>query len=175
MDWYQTVFELIDMRSFSNLWYWIGLAVMWSTVSHWVLGVPFDMVQRARRQGGEAAEDLEAMVRICLSRMRYIERVAGLWVLGVGSALLATLFTLGFWYDVEVAQAIFLLGFPLAIVSMMSVAAARRIQRAGAQGDLLYRMMARHRFWTQVVGMISIFVTAVWGMYQNLSLGALGA
>lgn len=174
MDWYQTVFELIDMRSFSNLWYWIGLAVMWSTVSHWVLGVPFDMVQRAKRQGGEAAEDLEAMVRICLNRMRYIERVAGLWVLGLGSAVLTTLFSLGFLYDVEVAQAIFLLGFPLAIVSIMSLATARRIQRNDARGELLYRMISRHRFWTQVIGMISIFVTAVWGMGQNLAIGPLG-
>ena len=174
MDWYLTVFELIDMRSFSNLWYWIGLAVMWSTVSHWVLGVPFDMVQRAKRQGGEAAEDLEAMVRICLNRMRYIERVAGLWVLGLGSAVLTTLFSLGFLYDVEVAQAIFLLGFPLAIVSIMSLATARRIQRNDAQGELLYRMISRHRFWTQVIGMISIFVTAVWGMGQNMAIGPLG-
>ncbi|MEC7670546.1 MAG: component of SufBCD complex, partial [Pseudomonadota bacterium] len=27
MDWHQTVYELIDFRSFSNLWFWIGLAV----------------------------------------------------------------------------------------------------------------------------------------------------
>ena len=47
LDWYQSIFELIDMRSFSNLWYWIALAVMWSTASHWVLGVPWDMVIRA--------------------------------------------------------------------------------------------------------------------------------
>ena len=37
MAWYQTVLELIDMRSFSSLWYWIGLAVLWSSASHWVL------------------------------------------------------------------------------------------------------------------------------------------
>ena len=63
MDWYQTLFEMIDMRSFSNLWFWIALAVMWSTASHWVLGVPFDMVLRARRHGEEAQADLEDMVR----------------------------------------------------------------------------------------------------------------
>lgn len=174
MDWYLTVFELIDMRSFSNLWYWIGLAVMWSTVSHWVLGVPFDMVQRAKRQGGEAAADLEAMVRICLNRMQYIERVAGLWVLGFGSALLTMLFALGFFYGVEIAQAIFLLGFPLAIVSLMSLGAARRIQRDQAAGETLYRIITRHRFWIQVVGMISIFITALWGMMQNMAIGPLG-
>ena len=27
----------------------------------------------------------------------------------------------------------------------------------------------RHRLITQVIGMISIFITALWGMYQNLS------
>ncbi len=55
------------MRSFSNLWYWIALAVTWSTASHWVLGVPFDMVLRARRHGGDAERDLEDMVRVNVS------------------------------------------------------------------------------------------------------------
>ena len=68
LDWYQTLFEMIDMRSFSNLWFWIALAVMWSTASHWVLGVPFDMVLRARRHGGEAQADLEDIVRINVVR-----------------------------------------------------------------------------------------------------------
>jgi hypothetical protein len=54
LGWYSNVFEVIDMRSFSSLWYWIALAVMWSSASHYVLGVPFDLVQRARRRGGQA-------------------------------------------------------------------------------------------------------------------------
>jgi hypothetical protein len=72
VDFYSAVFELIDMRSFSNLWYWIALAVLWSTASHWVLGVPYDMIQRAARQGGEAEQDLEDMVRINCNRLLYI-------------------------------------------------------------------------------------------------------
>ncbi|MEM9756043.1 MAG: component of SufBCD complex, partial [Pseudomonadota bacterium] len=32
--------DVIDLRSFSNLWYWIVLAVFWSSASHWGLGVP---------------------------------------------------------------------------------------------------------------------------------------
>lgn len=84
MDWYQTLFEMIDMRSFSNLWFWIALAVMWSTASHWVLGVPFDMVLRARRYGGEAQADLEDIVRINVNRLLYISQVSGLWLLGLG-------------------------------------------------------------------------------------------
>ena len=52
MDFTQTLLDVIDFRSFSNLWFWIVLAVAWSTASHWVLGIPFDMVMRARRHGG---------------------------------------------------------------------------------------------------------------------------
>ena len=29
MDLADTIFEVIDMRSFSNLWFWIALAVVW--------------------------------------------------------------------------------------------------------------------------------------------------
>lgn len=76
------IFELIDMRSFSNLWYWIILAVAWSSASHWVLGVPYDMVHRARRMGGQAQEDLEAMVRINCNRILYIGNLSGLWLIG---------------------------------------------------------------------------------------------
>ena len=63
MDWYNVIFELIDMRSFSNLWYWIVLAVLWSTASHWVLSVPFDMISRAKRQGGAAQERYRVRLR----------------------------------------------------------------------------------------------------------------
>ena len=76
MDWYETVFELIDMRSFSNLWFWIALAAVWSTTSHWVLGVPFDMVARAERQGGQSETDLETLVHINVNRLLYIARVS---------------------------------------------------------------------------------------------------
>ncbi len=69
MNIWQTVFEVIDMRSFSNLWYWIALAVLWSTASHFVLGVPFDLAQKAQKLGGERMQDLEDLVRINVNRL----------------------------------------------------------------------------------------------------------
>jgi hypothetical protein len=81
LDFYTTVFEVIDMRSFSNLWYWIALAVLWSTTSHWVLGVPYDLVQRARREGGETEEDVLSMLRGSCNRLAHIGEVLGFWVL----------------------------------------------------------------------------------------------
>lgn len=174
MDWYQTLFELIDMRSFSNLWFWIVLAVVWSSASHWVLGVPFDLVLRARRHGGQAEADLEDLVRINVNRLLYIGQVSGLWVLGFVCFFLTMLVLLGFLYAVEFAQAVFLLAFPLSIVGALSLSTAKLIRAEEAHGERLRKRLARHRIYTQIVGMISIFVTALWGMYQNVALGPLG-
>jgi putative effector of murein hydrolase LrgA (UPF0299 family) len=173
LDFYNSIFELIDMRSFSNLWFWIALAVMWSTASHWVLGVPYDMVLRAKRQGGQSEQDLEDLVRINSNRMLFIARVSGLWLLGFGCFLLTALFILGFVYDVEIAQALFLLGMPMSIVGLLSLSTARLINEEQATGEALRRRLARHRFFVQLTGVVSIFVTALWGMYQNFSIGVL--
>ncbi|RYH10450.1 component of SufBCD complex [Tropicimonas sp. IMCC6043] len=159
------------MRSFSNLWYWIALAVVWSSSSHWVLGVPFDMVTRARRHGGEAEMDLHDIVRVNVNRILFITDFTGIWIIGFGSFGLTALVLLGFVYEVEFAQAVFLLAAPMSLVFWLSVRTAHGIREA--DGADLYRRLHRHRFITQVIGMISIFITAFWGMWQNMSHGVL--
>lgn len=171
VTWYETVFELIDMRSFSNLWFWIALAVLWSTASHWVLGVPFDMVIRARRQGGQTAQDLDTLAGINVRRLLYIGRVSGLWLVAFGTAILTSLALLGFWYRIEFAQALLCLMLPMALVGGLSLRTARRIEAEAAQGPLLWKRLTRHRIAVQAVGMLSILVTAMWGMWQNMQLG----
>lgn len=174
MDWYTSILELIDLRSFSNLWYWIALAVVWSSASHWVLGVPFDMVQRARRAGGQSETDLADITRVNVNRMLYIGRVSGLWILGFVCFALSALATLGFWYAVEFAQAVFLLGFPMSLVGLLNLSTARLIESEGSSGELLHKRLSRLRIYTQMIGMVAIFVTSLWGMYQNLAIGVLG-
>lgn len=174
LDWYSAVFELIDMRSFSNLWYWIALAAVWSQTSRYVLGVPYDMIQRAGRHGGEAEVDLEDMVRINCNRLLYVAGVSGLWIVGFGAMLITGLAMLGFYYDVEFAQAVFLLGAPMMIVGALSINSARVIRDNALSGKPLRSYMHRHRVKTQFIGMIALFITALWGMYQNMTYGALG-
>lgn len=174
MDIYQTIFEVIDMRSFSNLWFWIALAVVWSTTSHWVLGVPFDMVARARKQGGQAEIDLEDIVRVNVNRMLYIGNVSGLWLLGVTCFIITSMAILAFIYDVEFAQAVFLIALPMTFVGALSLSTSRLIAEEQPTGEALRARLTRHRLWTQVIGMASIFFTAMYGMYQNLALGPLG-
>jgi len=172
VNWYETVFEVIDMRSFSNLWYWIGLAVLWSSVSHWVLGVPYDSLLRAKRGKPEGAmQDLETLVNLNVKRILYIAEVSGVWIALFGSAFLSALAIVAFYYRIEFATAVFLLVFPMFIVGFLSARTARLIRDREDKGETLIRRMIRHRFSTQFVGMISIFVTAMYGMYTNLYVG----
>ncbi|MFP7570508.1 component of SufBCD complex [Marivita sp. S2033] len=174
MDWYTTVFEMIDMRSFSNLWFWIALAVVWSSASHWVLGVPYDMIARAQRRGGQAAEDLLELLRINTGRILYIADEAGIWIVAGGTFFLTGFFTLGWFYGIEIAQALFLLGFPMSIVGLLSFRAAHALHTRDHDLAAVYKRLAWHRLFVRIIGMISIFVTAMWGMYQNLNIGVLG-
>ena len=174
MNLYQVLFELIDMRSFSNLWYWIMLAVMWSSASHWVLGVPFDLISRARRQGGTLQDDLETLVRINTNRMLDIAQTSGVWLVAFLGFLLTALLVLAVHYKIELAQAVLFLLVPMIIVSMLSLRTSRLIKAADYNGDALHRRLVRHRITTQAIGMVSIFVTSMFGMYSNLYVGMLG-
>lgn len=170
MDWSKAILQVIDLRSFSSIWYWVLVAILWSTVTNWVLGVPSDMIHRARTKGGQAEVDLTDLVRINVNRQLNVAAMAGLWLMGIMCFWLTGLAALGFYYDVELAQAIFLLVFPLSIVGGMSLSTGRLIAATNPQGDDLYRILFRQRLWIQIVGMIAIFITALYGMFQNLAV-----
>ncbi|CUJ88023.1 hypothetical protein RUE5091_00636 [Ruegeria denitrificans] len=174
MDLFSTLFEIIDMRSFSNLWYWIGLAVLWSSASHWAMGVPYDLLVRARRVGGQAERDFLDIVRINGNRILYIVDVSGLAILGLSCFIFTGLAMLGFFYGVEFAQAVFLLLFPVCIVMLINVRAARKLRAGDGTLEFTGKILNRCRIYTQIIGMVSILITSLWGMYQNFSIGVLG-
>jgi len=174
LDWYASIFELIDMRSFSNLWFWIVLAVAWSSASHWVMGVPYDLVVRARRNGGQTEKDLLDIVRINTNRAFGIVEMSGTVLLALGCFIFTGLAILGFFYGVEFAQAVFLLLFPMTIVTAINLFHARRLRQEELTLERVAKTLTRCRLYTQIIGMISILVTSLWGMYQNVSIGVLG-
>ncbi|CUH41711.1 hypothetical protein [Ruegeria atlantica] len=174
MDLHSSIFELIDMRSFSNLWYWIVLAVLWSSASHWAMGVPYDLLVRARRVGGQSEQDLLDIVRINRNRMLYIVDMSGLVILALSCFFFTGLAMLGFYYGVEFAQALFLLLFPVSLVTLINIRAARKLQRIEPVLESVSKILVRCRIYTQIIGMISIVITSLWGMYQNVSIGVLG-
>lgn len=175
MEWYESVFEVIDLRSFSNLWYWIGLAVLWSSVSHWVLGIPHDAILRARRNSPETAmRDLHDLTRVNVNRILYIVDVSGAWLALIGSTMITALGITAFGYGIEFAQAVFFMAVPMVALGALSARTARIIKREGLQGDDLIRQLTRHRFAIQLLGVVSIFLTAMYGMWVNLYTGPYG-
>ena len=55
-------------------------------------------------------------------------------------------------------------------MGLLSVRSARLIRQGEGEGEALWRRLRIHRMLTQLIGMVSIFVTALWGMYMNLTV-----
>lgn len=174
MAFLDNIFELIDMRSFSSVWFWIVLALVWSSASQTVMGAPYDLIVRARRKGGEAAVDLNTIVNIFVRRRLTVVRRAGHWVLGFQAMVLTAIFIMAFVHAIEFAQAVFLLLLPLALTQFLSVRLAFRIEHDHMRDERLQRALLRHRLWVQFIGLIAIFVTAVWGMLHVTTVSVLG-
>ncbi|MEM9395373.1 MAG: component of SufBCD complex [Pseudomonadota bacterium] len=166
--------EIIDMRSFSSMWFWITLAVFWSAMSHYAVGVPYEMVQRAFRRDDESMwRDVETLARINSERLLVIGSTAGVFVAAAAGFLLTTLFVLGFFYSVEFCQAAFFIAFPFTLVGVLSQRTARLILEIQPKGPDLGRGLRRHRVYVQIIGLVSIVVTAFWGVFHVLSTGVL--
>jgi hypothetical protein len=168
----QTALEVIDLRSFSDLWFWIALAVFWSMASHRVIGVPFDVVRRAAKGHEQSLHDMHALANIQARRLRLIAEDTGVVSTAIGFFALTMVALLGFAYRVEFAQAILLLLVPLMIVTWMSLRTAMRVD--GLDPYDLGNLLAAHRRRVQLVGIVSIFVTSMWGMWVNLNQSVLG-
>jgi archaellum biogenesis protein FlaJ (TadC family) len=88
---------------------------------------------------------------------------------------LTILALLAFVYQVEFAQAVLFMAAPMTIVGLITLRTARIIEAEDSRGADLIRRISRCRMAVQGVGMVSILATSLYGMYQNLTLGALGA
>ncbi|MDD7970181.1 component of SufBCD complex [Roseinatronobacter alkalisoli] len=167
------ILSLIDMRSFSSVWFWIVVALFWSTVTHNVLGVSYDMIVQARKKGGQTLEDVQVLVEIHVRRMLSMVRNVGHWMLGFVTATMSLIFVLAFGYGLELAQALFLLLLPLTIIRLMALRLAFRVERERLAADRLLRALLRHRLWVQLLGVVIIFLTAIWGMLRVMSASVL--
>ena len=161
------------MRSFSSVWFWIVLALYWSAASQFVLGASFDLIMRARKDAGQNMDDLQTLVAIQVRRKLTLMRRAGHWIVGFVAALQTLIVMLAFVYWLEIAQAVFFLIFPMMLVRFLELRLSFRIEREDLHGAKLCRTLLRFRFWVQVLGVITIFITAIWGMLHVLSRSAL--
>ncbi len=156
------MFPFLSSASFFSIWYWALTVLVWTQVIHRTLGVPYDMLLRARRLP-EVADEVDLLAGIAARRL-----AGGYDRLGVPFAALAgfglsALGALGFVSGVEPALAAFALLLPLALVAVATLRLALEIRRGGATGEALRRKLARRRVWNQVIAAAAILAASVLG------------
>lgn len=165
----QSVFDLIELRAFASLWYWLLLGLVWTRVIHAPLGVPFDLLRRAERNDAQAARDVDMLAELELRHRQELADAAGPWGVAAWAFALSLLAILGIGYGIELAQALLLLAAPLAGVQALSARARTRIRAEALSGAPLRAALRRLRTLVQGLGMASVFFSALWGMYALLA------
>lgn len=162
----ENVWNLIDTGSFSSLWFWLFLGVLWSHVMHAPMGVPVDLVRRAQTGDTQAAADLRALSGV---RIAEAERMAALapWRAGGWAFALALLAGLAVPHGSELAQAGLALVAPLAAVRWFEARAARRMADVPDMTALIRAHTVLRRK-VQAVGILAVFVTSIFGMVRLL-------
>ncbi len=154
------MFETFSTESFFNVWYWILTVLVWTRMSHSPMGVPYDLVLRAKRLP-EVAARVDDLASMGAARASGISEQIGLPLAAISGFALAALGVLGFVSGIEIAQAAFLLLAPLASVAIATLRLALEIRRTGMRGAVLQRRLRRRRLWNQVTGCVAITAAAV--------------
>lgn len=161
--------DLITLRSFSNIWYWLMVTVYWGHVMQAPLGVPAEYLRAARAGDRVAAADLSTLAVIGARRRLGDEARSPAWRVALWAFLLTALGSLSLGYGIEIAQAVFLIAAPAGLVAWFTDHAARRILTSadptGEAGPILGQLKLR----LQILGIVAVFVTALWGSYHTLS------
>jgi hypothetical protein len=176
---FDNLIGLLGSRSFSTIWFWLVLIGMWSVAGRSVLGIPTEVLARARASlagddaQGPAVITLLDWLSLILPRWQLRPR-EGAAFLGVTSFLMTSLAVLGFVFWLEMAQALTLLLLPFWVLFWMRVRLARRLVplvHAAQEGRApvsqaagnAARAMVWHKRFVTILSMIAVAVTALWG------------
>ncbi|SFS10678.1 hypothetical protein [Yoonia litorea] len=169
MDLTEAIARFIALDTFDNVWFWAAVIVSWSVACQWLIGVPFDMLLRARRGSAQEMADLEALVDINVRRIMWFQRVAGAGFAGLTAFFLAGTALLAFGYRFEFAIGVFVLAGPLVAIAAMNLQLAMSLHQTPLRGQELVARLYRVRLWTQVAAAASLFMISVFGMAHNVS------
>ena len=179
MPQFDSLVGFLDSRSFGTIWYWLVVIGTWSLTGRSVIGVPTEIVSRARMavqaDEGDSPTVLHLLdwLSLVLPRWR-LSAPEGVAFLALTGFALTSLAIMGIGYALELALASFLLLFPLAMLFWMRVALARRLMpllEAAEEGSRpipeaaaeAIRRMVIHRRLVTVLSMAAVAVTALWG------------
>lgn len=153
------MFEIFAAASFLSAWYWVLHVVVWTMACGRTLGVPHDMLLRARRLP-EVERRVDLLAGLAATRIGGIHDVAGPWLAGAAGFLVAAAFGLGFLSGIEMAKAAFLILMPLAVIAWSKLRLALAVRRRGIAGPELVLALARRRLWHQFVAVAAMLSAA---------------
>ncbi len=165
--------DLFRTKSFDDIWYWLLLAVAWSLTTYWTMGVGNQDAREAREKGGKYLVDFEELVGIYCERINNSIEKYGTSVILVISFILASLATLGFWFWILFAQALFLLLFPLCMTSLVTIYFASRQAEDPVSGQDLIKRYRKLRLVKQTIGVFAISTASFWGAIVTFRLPAI--
>jgi hypothetical protein len=171
------MFELLDdaisRRSFTSLWYWIAVAVFWILMTRQVMGLPLDMVLRAK-SGGAALKALEDMAHLQAQRLMSYWSRGQTAISAAMAALVAMLSMLAFWYQIELAKALWFLLVPWLLIMALSLRMARQILHGAGHGDDLLKLAQHFRLYLQGIGVVFIFANILTAINHILAARGFG-
>ncbi len=147
--------------TFFSVWYWLLTAVFWSLASHFTHNVPHDIASRAARLGGEDARIFDLLARRSLARIDAAVSRHGAWGAALAGFVLAALGVLAFGARLEMAQGLFAMVGPAAVLAALSVREARELHALQPPPDELLRRFESRRRVNQAGGMTAIFLTVL--------------
>jgi len=160
------VFQSFAAAGFQSIWYWVLHVVVWTLACYRTLGVPHDMLLRARRVP-EIAARVDVLAHLTSERIGGIFDSAGVPIAAGAGFVLATLAALGFVSGLEVAQAAFVLLLPLAAIGYSKLRLALFLRRRRIVGPRLVLMLARRRVWHQLIAVLAMLgaVAVAWALH----------
>lgn len=164
--------DLFQTKSFDDIWYWLLLAVSWSLTTYWTMGVGNNEARAAQEKGGKYLSNFETLIAMYCDRVNEGIVRYGPPVMLVVSFVLAMLATLGFWFWILFAQAMFILVFPLCVTSLVSMVFASRQVRDPAEGRDLIKRYRKLRLVKQTIGVFAITTASFWGAIVTFRMPA---
>jgi hypothetical protein len=163
--------RIIASASFDSVWYWVLHVVVWTLVCARTLGVPHDMLLRARRDPA-VAERVERLAGLSVERIAGINERAGVPLAAAAGFVLAALAALGFVTGLEGAQAIFMLLAPLAAIACSKRRLALFLRGRRVERPRLVLILSRRRFWHQTIAVVAMLATAAvaWSLHTPLPI-----
>lgn len=150
---------MFDTTTFFSVWYWICVAIFWSLASHFTHGVPYDVVSRAQRLGGEDARIFDLLARRSLARIDLGLRRVGILGAALVGFVLAVVGVFAFVAGQELAQGVFAMMAPAAWLMALSFREAQALHAAQPDLPTLLRRFVLRRRLNQTFGIVAVFVT----------------